>query len=257
MVLVLSALIQKYTVDLAAVRMGLIDILGRLFGTSLSPMLGLLDKYMQLIVGPIDCIIDEINHNLQKLDIMKAAEVANNERAKDHMPLLADEEMKDTIRSPLIMLRKYLKEARDAVDKKFDDWNHEVKEFLGARDEADKQLFSYTFKIEQATKLIALIQAMIMAAAHGVVCEKEDDVESFLKTYVMPLTDINMVVKDGKIQMSPKLPEGMDKVTEVLASIGEGPKDIPSVGITIPTCFTKTSSKELKHVRKYLSTFKE
>jgi len=255
MVLVLAALIQKYTIDLAAVHMGLVDILGKLFGTSLTPLLSLLDKYIQLIVGPIDCVIDEINHNLQKLDIMKAAEVINNERAKDHMPQI-DDDLKDTIRSPLIMLRKNLKDARDAVDKKFDEWNREVKEFLGAKDEADKQLFSYTFKIEQITRLVALIQAMIIAATHGVVCQKEDEIESFLNTYLKPLTDINMIVKDGIVQISPKLPEGMG---EVLADIGAGPKDLPkvaSVEIPLRTCFTKTSSSELKKIRKYLSTFK-
>jgi hypothetical protein len=262
MILVLGALVQKYSVKLSSLQLTVTDILGRMFGASLAPLLSMIDKYIQLIVAPIECVINEIDFQMQKLDVEYANKVVNKERAKKTMKL-DKEKLAETVKSPLLTLRFYLTEATDAVEEEYEKLNKQWKDLLGIEEGTDKEMMDITNHIEQATRLIALLQAIILTIQQGsFMCGPEKPTENefatFVNTILAPNTELDIVAQDGVVKVSPPYPTNVKSLLEALGTMQAGKKDLPkvaSVSIPIKSCLYRSTDRELEKVKEYLSTF--
>lgn len=110
MILVLSQLLHKYYMKWKDLKLTLADILGAMFGPSLSPLLGLLDRYIQLIIAPVECVIDSINAELQKIDVAEAWQIATTGKSDGGtFGEIDTDKVTEWIAGPLLSLRNLLK----------------------------------------------------------------------------------------------------------------------------------------------------
>jgi len=270
-VLVLSQLIAKYTLELKDIKVTLSDLLGKMFAPTLGPIMALFDKYTQLIIAPIKCIIDSLDANLQKLDVLEAWQVAQNSKQRggsfdrlDSKKITGDL----ALASGLTELRKSMQEGVDYVEGKIEDLNAQINKFLGLEQETNSQLFNIALKIEKVSNYIGLVQGIILAIQQGkIICGQEgtgkEELETLINNYINPAFDTQININDGNIEITPDMPhlDGLDELMEIIGKYQkkkenpDNPKTKSTLRIPIQNCLNVIDNSELDAVKDYLSTF--
>jgi hypothetical protein len=276
MIIIMSKLVQKYTVKLKDLTTTFSSILGRIAAPAFTPLLAVIDKYIQLIVAPIECVVSSIDAEMQKLDVQQAWNKGflgkNVERSFDLQEVAGS----------LQALKKYLQDAVNEANMEFEKLRKSVNDFLKLESETDKQLFNLTYHIEMATRLIGLIQAMILAVSQGaVVCGPEsageEELKNFLDSYVNPNFDVDITFQDGAANISPSVPS---EVKDLLNTLGTYKKEISNKNmpataeskasngkssqltvaqavVPLSNCLYTMTDGELDKVKQFLGSFNE
>jgi hypothetical protein len=258
MIMMLSSLIRKYSMTWKDLKLTLSDILGAMFGPTLSPLLGLMDKYIQLIVAPVECVIDSINAELQKIDVAEAWQLATTGKSDGGtFGAIDTDKVTETVSGPLLTLRKYLKDANEEVEATYAKLRRDIREALGLQNEMDRQMFDLAYHIEMCTRLIGLIQALILAIQQGViVCgsEETEDFENFMNNYVSTQFDLDIVFEGGKMKTKPKVPEGVEDLVNIIGKLKKTDNVIAERIVSVDNCLYRSSAREIDKVRDLLGT---
>lgn len=267
MIIVLSQLISKYLIKLKDLKVTFNDILGKIMAPSLAPLFGLIDKYIQLIIAPIKCVIDALDAQLQKLDVMQAWEKATGNQAAERSFSLGK------VGGALAAAEKYMLDAVDTVEEDAAKIRKSINDFLNLRLRIDEELFDVSYHIEMVMRIIGVIQGVILALQQGaIVCgpenNGEEELKNFFDNYVSAQFDLDIVVQDNEIKIRPSTPEDLHGLLDVLGTLRKekDDKNLPSVveplqvaEVTIPikNCLYTTTDDELEKVKDFLGTFKE
>jgi len=278
MVQALSQLVAKYTFSLSDIKLTTQDLVAKVFGPGLAPLLATFDKWIQLIIAPIECVIDEVDKVLQRIDVMEGWQLAEGrtgtaEEAEGWFKRLDSEEISKGAATAMgfLTIRKYLQKAVDSVDEEYEKLNKDIADFIGAEDAANQEIFSISNNLERLSNLIGLLLAVKTAIQQKQsLCGTEEELEGFINTYVAPAVNIDIIAKDGKMQLSPSIPDELDGMKELLNIVGTyekqvkidtgtviptGPANIPVLHVPLNNCLYTVTDKELDVVREYLSTF--
>lgn len=76
LIVLLSTLMNKYRDLIPNLDGAFLQFIGPFFGPMLNGLNELLDKFIQMIMGPVDCIINSLDNQLSKLDVERALDVA-------------------------------------------------------------------------------------------------------------------------------------------------------------------------------------
>jgi len=273
MLIILSNLVTKYTIKLKDLEVTFAAILGRLMGPALTPLASLLDKYIQLIIAPIECVITSLDAQLHSLDVVQAWKkgFGKDEDAERTFSLNA-------VAGPLQSLKKYLTDAADEVKFEFEKLQKNIDDWLSFMDERDKRLFDVATHINNVAKLIGVIQAVILAIQQGiVVCgpkegTTEESLGGFFNNYIGPNFSVDISIKDGNAYIQQQVPEGLDKLIRAVATYKKEQKnkDLPSTAeskvpeadigrIVVPlrNCLYSVTDNELAKVKDLLGSFQE
>jgi hypothetical protein len=279
-ILVLTNLIAKYTLELKDIKVTIQDLLGKLIGSSLSPLLAMLDRYIQLIVAPVECVIGEVDHIIERL------------AGADKKGIDPDKKTAESVAAPFMWLRKYLQAGSDAVKETIDKLNDDLADLLKTEDGVNGQLFSLTGDIQKVTQLIGLVQALILAISNGgFTCGQkegtgEEELGNFINNYVAPTADVDIVAENGIMKIKASVPPDLEGMKELLDIVGtykkeKTRKDLPSTAeaerpvaeatsaveataaglvvaetsVPLKNCLYTVQDNELNKVKDFLSTF--
>jgi hypothetical protein len=265
MATVLTKLASKYAMKLGEISLN--DLLGSLLGGSLAPLLALYDKYTQLILAPIECVVDSIDAELQKSDVGQVQAIFTSSGPGERSIELDAEGISKSTSGALKSLRQYIKAASDEVETELEQINTDIRDYLNLQTESDKEMFDLNHHIEMLMRHVGLIKAILQALQQGViVCGPEaEDLDNFLVNYVAPSFDLNIVVQDNVATIKPKV-EGLDELLEVLGTLKKESTlqqppitiksiEIGEVSVALNSCLYKVTDKELESVKQFLGSF--
>lgn len=272
MVMMLSLLSMSYATKMGDFKASFVKLLGEILGPSLTPFIAILDKYIQLIVAPVECILTSLDAQLQKLEVGKAFRTAvlSQEGAEREMEIDSDE-ISEEIFGVLYGLRGYLKKSSDEVEDQYKKMKDTITSYLGLQDEADQSLLSLIYHMENLLKMIGLIQAIIQAIQQGaVICGNQEEVETLFANYIQPRFDLDIQVQNNAVRISPSPPEEIGALLEVLgtlkkeASLKDPPAtaetkaaELPEIVVPLSNCLYTVSDNELERVRDFLGSYEE
>lgn len=270
-IIVLSKLLTKYAFKYKDLEISFMSILGRFSGPALSPLLATVDKYIQLIFAPIECMIASIDAQLQKADVAQAWK-KNMQGQKDAPRSFSISEFGGALKG----LREKLQTSVDEAHKEWKKLDESMKDLLGVTGEMDKQLLDISYNMEQTVKFIGLVQAVIMALTEkAIICgpsgNGQEEMQNFLSNYVAPNFDLDIVIDNGEARLTPKVPDGLDKLLDVVgqykkqgkvsapstAQTKAPPAQIGQVVIPIKNCLYTTTDVELEKVKDFLGSFQQ
>jgi len=84
LIVLLSTLMNKYRDLIPNLDGAFLQFIGPFFGPMLNGLNELLDKFIQMIMGPVDCIINSLDNQLAKLDVKRALDVAEIQNISYH-----------------------------------------------------------------------------------------------------------------------------------------------------------------------------
>lgn len=270
-IVALSRLLTKYAFKFKDLEISFNTILGRFVGPTITPLLSTVDKYIQLIFAPIECIIGAIDLQLQKVDVQQAWK-RNMLGKKDTERTFSVDEAAGSLKE----LRKYLQVSVDEARKEWRKLDESMKDLLGVTEEMDKQLLDVTYHMEQTGRFIGLIQAVIAAIYDGSIqCGPggvgEEELQNFLANYVNPNFDVSIATQDGQARLAPRVPSGIDNLLKTVGKYQQaedtslpetaeskaGPAKVGQVVIPLKNCLYTTTDKELDQVKDFLSTYQQ
>ena len=128
--------------------------------------------------------------------------------------------------------------------------------------------------MEQTTKFIGLIQAVIMALTEdALMCgpsgSGQEELSNFLSNYVAPSFDLDITIRDGEARLSPQVPKDLEGL---LQTIGKYQKQtdvsLPATAETkaakigqaivpLKNCLYTTTDGELEKVKEFLGDFQQ
>lgn len=185
---------------------GLIGMLQALIVPMFAPVLmaitSLLDQFIALVTGPLQCVLVAINEQLRKLDFSKLPE-----------PLQASED--DPIvqaRTGIRQLQVALAEGKARIENKLDFYVKQVQAMLGELGGSDSAyLLALTRKLK-IVRLIAFVSAIIRATALGhAACSTAkqpglNEIDNFFHTFLNPNSPFDMWVDDdGQMHIDEKI----------------------------------------------------
>lgn len=179
LVFMIQSLIQEYTWEWKDIRITFFSLLGKMMTPTLTPLIGLIDRYIQLLMAPIECVFDALDAQIQKLDLVQLVDVVKNGKTKrTPTPNI----MKST-KNSLVMFRDTVSKSLKVVDEKTKFLHKSLLEILNLEDETNDHLFDLSQHIQRATKFVMLVQAVIRFIQRGfIVCGPEattDDSSAF------------------------------------------------------------------------------
>ena len=269
MIIVLSKLLAKYAFKYKDLEVSFTSIMGRFSGPAYSPLLSTMDKYIQLIFGPIECVIDSLDAQLQKADA--------SQEWKKRMQGKKDTERTFSIDEFGGALKGLKQKLETAVNEARGEWHkldESMKDLLGVTDEMDKQLLDITYHMEQTTKFIGLIQAVIMALTEDAIkCgpggSGQEELSNFLSNYIGPNFDVNIAIQNGEARLSPRVPENLGGLLQIVgkyqkqtdvslpATAETKAAKIGHVIIPLKNCLYTVTDGELEKVKEFLGDFQQ
>ena len=261
MILVLSKLMTKYAITMAQSKTSFMAMIGRISGPALTPLAGIMDKYLQLIIAPMECVVAVLDTQLQKIDVNQGIAQGMSGKAQGRSFSL------DSVKGPLLGLKQYLQDGIDEVRFEFQKLDDSMKDLLGIKKLMDKQMFDITYNIQQLKNFIGLIQAIILAINEGsIICnanQEEEGLQNFINNYIGPNNNVSVTVNDHGATIKPNLPANVQKLTNTIAQLSPASQNSVSTPVTpkiaqiiIPfkNCLYTVTDKELDQVKALLGT---
>jgi len=215
---------------------GFINIIQMLIAPIFSPILmslgSLLDQFVSIVTAPLECVIDSLNQQMQKLGfemdpsaLRKADETMNQLQDKSR-------EIQAGLTGGLGQLNQTIQEAKDAIETKLAFYLDEIKAIMEETSSMGGGYLDSATKKLQTIRMIGFITAIISAVSSGhQACSSDrppeiSEIDNFLDTFLNPNAPFNMWIDDkGEVHIDEKVPN-FDVV--VNSSTKEDP--LPSFG---------------------------
>lgn len=191
-------------------------LISPIFAPILMGLTSLLDQLEQLVVAPVQCIIDAINEQMDKLGMQKIPPPDFSQ-----------------VTSGFQELNAQVIEAKQLIQTKVDFYTNQVKKLLGEISFGDGAYLQISFKKIKIIRLVALIVGLISALTRGqIICKEQGKdpekaaMDSFFSTFLNPNQPFELYIDDnGDIQVQEKMDGFADVVqpanqAEPLSNIG-------------------------------------
>lgn len=186
---------------------GLIGLLQALIAPMFAPLLmsitALLDQFIQLVTGPLQCVLTVINTQLKSRSLeigYYAKPGTNNDTATQ-------------VGGGLAVLNAQLTEAILAIKNKMAFYTSQVKALLGELGGGDTAYLQAKTQALMLVRLISFITAIIVALSKGhTACDtsktpEQSELDSFMQNFLSPQTPFNVWIDpDGKVHVDEKTP---------------------------------------------------
>ena len=204
---------------------GLIGMLQAIIAPLFAPLLlaitALLDQFGLLVTNPLQCIIDAINAQLEKLNVevpKPQAKVTAGLTSEVNKAAGQLEKVAKGLGSGLEQLSSQMQEAVKTIQEKLNFYIDQVKAMLGELGGGDAAYLQLKLKVLQIIRMISFVTAIIAAITQGhLACQADrspalSEVDNFFNTYLNPNSAFNLSIVDGEILVT----EGGAKVFDPL-----------------------------------------
>jgi hypothetical protein len=271
-IMLLSRLITKYSVALADVQITFMSIMSKISGPALAPLMATVDKYIQLIVAPIECVIAALDAQLQKIDVVQSWEKnVNGDQTAERTFSMKE------IAGPLQGLKKYLLDSVNEVKKEFEKLDKSMQDLLGMQEQLNGHMFDLSKHIQMCARFVGLVQAIIFALSQGSIkCgpgqtndwNNEEDLRNFVSNNLGQAMDVSITLRDDQAVISPRVPTEIGNLLQTLAvyekelptlttprPASEAPLPVAEATITFKNCLYTVKDSELDKLKDFLGSF--
>ena len=291
--LILTLLLNKYKDKLNLTITLPEALIGGIMGPFLSSVNILLDQYVQLILGPIECVIDELNYQVQKLDISEGiaraeqqtgtADQENPRSLEGAIPNISDPikgATTESLGNALLDLVNYLEQGRSYVDSLLNFVREQLDELMKTAHINSQIRISDALNKLHLLRLISLITSIIEATRTGDLnCRDLESVDSskkletFLNNYIRPNTDIRINLDESKDTITVQSPQIDNVQSNTIAEIfTNAQQDLPitngsrivdgqpieqTATILIKNCLYDVDKQDLEKVKHWISEFEK
>jgi hypothetical protein len=185
---------------------GLVGMLRGLIAPLLMPLLmcllSLLDLFVLIVRNPLDCIIDSLNEQLNKVWY----EIGPDSKV---------EQWRATVGSGVATLNEFMVKARDRIDARMDMYMSECRALMGGLNENDTIYIASQLRKLQLVRMIMFITSVILAITKGhSACSgsgrspENEELNNFFDNFVNPHGPFTAFVDpEGNIVVEEKVPE--------------------------------------------------
>jgi hypothetical protein len=260
----LTMLDMEFSISLDAIFDLLMSLVGSLFAPLLESILGLLNQLMQLILAPINCIIEALSLLIRDLDvltatgqligdpdkILKASSSSSSSGASASVSIdlasaisdAADKQDKNqsAVRSGLVELQSSLIKGRNKLQEKFAFFMNAITKLAGDWGLNDESYIANSGKKLINLRLQGFLVALIEALSKGKpICDPRvnkpapTELENFFDTFLNPNSPFRLSVdKDGNITIEEPI-NGSSDTDRPTTSDGSMLPNVPKVlGLT-------------------------
>jgi len=234
----LKALLCKFAVNLDDIDGFITALLSMFLAPMFSGLMALIDQYVQLIMDPLDCIINNSILQMSKLNVngvldneirslenlqFTTREIVTGKAqlAKDAVRKVNTEinevqstfqqEVEQGVRSSLGYLNEYMIKARSLARAKLNDLNSELGAFLASESNDLDNKVTNAEHFLRVTRLIGFVTALIQANSLGELCRKGgtpdlalDELEVFIKNRISSITPVQIdILPDNTVVIRP------------------------------------------------------
>lgn len=245
---------------------GLISMLQALIVPIFAPILmgitSLLDQFSVIVTNPLECVIDAINLQLQKLGFQLD-------------PSSPIEQASAGISTGLQQLQSSVTEAKQRIEDKLTFYIKQVEAMMGELGSGDSAYIAATIRKLQIVRMIAFIIAMITAISRGhAACSSTkpaglNDIDNFFQTFLNPTAPFDLWVDDdGQLHVDEKVPEqaetlpntenvlqfeGEPLLETVAIQVGEVAATLSTPVRTIVPCSLELQTGDIDKVNQWVS----
>jgi hypothetical protein len=192
---------------------GIIAMLQSLISPVFAPVLmgltGLLDQFNVLVVSPIDCVIDAIEEQMQKLGL--EIDPATKEQIA-------------TLSNGLAFLNNQLTEAKQLIQAKVDFYVNQVKKLVGDLSFGDASYLNFAFKKLEIVRMIGFVAGIIRALTAGQLACSSDgktpqksELDDFFNNFLNPNQPFDMYIdEEGALHIDEKIKDAVNPPEEEL-----------------------------------------
>lgn len=228
-----------------------------IFAPILSAITSLLDQFSLTVMSPIDCIIDAINEQLQKL----------NYELDPNSPL-------HEVKGGIAELNKMVLEAKDTIQEKLTLYIENLKNLLGELNFGGSAYLMLSVKKLKIIRMVAFIAAIIRALSKGTLsCSsqgqtpEESELEQFFNNYLNPNSPFDMWLdQDGAIHIDEKVPEQAETLStfnNVFSFSGEDLINTTATSLVkpasaiIPCRLVATTTEDAQKINQWIAEINE
>jgi len=185
-------------------------IIAPLFAPILMAITSLLDQFSLLVTNPLQCIIDSINQQMEKLGV-KAPELKLDTSSVEEGKKTIENATKD-LSNAMQQLSAQLQEATFKIKEKLNFYIDQVKAMLGEFGVGDSAYIQAKLKILKIIRMVSFVTAIIIAISQGhAACNPErepelNDIDNFFNTYLNPNSAYSIRVDNGELVVTEKDP---------------------------------------------------
>lgn len=197
-VALLSALLASEALELDSMIGFLQSLIAPIFAPILLNITSLLDQFSLLVVSPMDCIIDSINEQLQKLRFQ--AKVSTNNSETDFS---VEPPVLQPITSGLEELATGLSEGKAYIQSKLQFYIEQINAMFGEMGAGDVSYLKASMKKLTLVRLIGFVSAIIQSIAKGQsVCSgdkppEKSELDNFFDNFLSPNLGIQVIVDEN------------------------------------------------------------
>ncbi len=269
MLMVLSTQLLSIGIKLSALNDLLMKLLLPFFSPILMSLVGLLDQFVQLVLGFMNCIITSIEENLRKVNVNsiflqdtrdKITGQSNTKTvftAKQFaQPINEAANNAESFRSGLFMLGSKLTQAEAELSQKINFYTQQARKIMDQWNIQDDSIIGNAEQKLITIRLLALIAAMIRAKGKGSnLCQNyskpaNDEMDNFYHNYVSPRASFGLTVdKDGNLHIAEKQEAGALNTPVIAGSkLLSLPPNLFSPVNTVLKCNLKTTPEDINKV---------
>jgi hypothetical protein len=186
---------------------GLVGLLQGLIAPLFAPVLqgltGLLDQFNLLVVSPLDCVIDAIKEQMQKLGL----------ELDPSSPLVE-------LNSGLGELNNQIVEAKQIIQARLDFYINQMKKLLGELSFGDAAYLQFSLKKLKIIRMVGFVVGIISAITKGHdACSSQgkppqkSELDNFFDTFLNPNQPFNLYMdEEGVLQIEEDIPGFLDAV---------------------------------------------
>ena len=249
----LTFLLTKYTVKIGDVTSVMMGLVSALFQPILIDLRGLFDQYGQLVLGVIECIIDALQYQAQKLG-------------------------SESLTTGVTWIKDVVAEGKDFFEEKTEMLDQQINAFFGEWFNKSYESAQFSAAKLRITRVLGLISALIQFKSLGNICDGKnfsaEELSVFVNTYIAPSTrlkisvgDDGVIISDGDIGPIGNIIEDIveiqtsiqasDEVSDAAKSALEAGTDISSIGdqvtIKFEDCLYGAEGASSEKVQKWIS----
>lgn len=258
--LILASLITNLGSDLGRITSLLQALIIPFFSPVLFSINSLLDKLIQLVLNPLNCIITSIQQNIRKLDIgalvgdATLTSVRNNVNDAGTQVNVELRQFQGKTRSALIELHSILNQGNNLLRNKVLFYSNQLQKLLGEWIGHDLRYNALAGQKLVIVRLISLVRAIIKARGQGHICENKKpgkaELDLLFSTFLSPTSPFNISIDDnGNLRLEEKAVKPNSTTIE-----GKPLLIPPTQPLTVVIkCSMNTSQNDIEKVNKWMS----
>ena len=223
----LTFLLTRYSIKLGDISGMLMALISAMFQPLVVDLRGLFDQYGQLVLGVIECVIDSLQFQMQKLGI------ESSDKSLEGVSV--------SLKSGIEEIRDMIIEGKDIFEGTVNMLEQQIDSFFGEWFLKSGEGIDFSTSKLKITRVIGLINALIQFKSLGDICDGKtfsaEELDVFVNTYIDPSASLKVSVGDGGVIVSDRdvgpIADIIGDITNIQVSMQEADQTSDSARVAL------------------------